>query len=392
MLYVALVPPLHRPGGNMIRSAAFALALLASATVVAAQAAEPPIRIGQVIPMTGEAAESGRYHKYGAELAAEQVNKAGGIRGRKIELVQEDDKTTNPGAVTALQRLLEDKEIPAIIGSIRSTQVQAMLPTVKEAGIPFMIGGTNYGLTHQGNPWVFRFRPHDGFSAKVIAKFAVEELKLKKLALVHSTDAFGNGGRDFVTKALGELKAEPALVQGYNNGEKDYTAILTSVRQSGADGLLTYFTFSTDIGIFAKQVKQLGIKVGWIGSPSIVAVDGRKLAGEALHGTYGVSDFHVDGSAKSKEFTAAYRAKYNLEPDLYSAWCYDAVTVLAEAMRRAPDLKPESIRKAILGIKGFPGAEGEYNFDENGDGLDHYHIVRNENGVIKYFKTIRVPR
>ncbi|MFL5311854.1 MAG: ABC transporter substrate-binding protein [Myxococcales bacterium] len=374
----------------MKRRVSFALAAVLGAT--AAQAAEGPIRIGQVIPITGEAAEAGRYHKYGAELAVEQVNKAGGIKGRKIELVQEDDKTTNPGAVAALQRLLEDKEIPAIIGSIRSTQVQAMLPTVKEAGIPFMIGGTNYGLTHQGNPWVFRFRPHDGFSAKVIAKFAIEELKLKKLAVYHSTDAFGSGGRENVVKALQDLKVDPVVVQGFNNGEKDFTAVLTALRQSGADGLITYFTFSTDNGIFAKQLKQLGIKVTWVGSPAIVAVDGRKLAGEALYGTYGVSDFHVDGSAKSKEFTAAYRAKYNLEPDLYSSWCYDAVNVLAEGMRRAPDLKPESIRKAIMGIKNFPGAEGEYNFDENGDGLDHYHIVRNENGTIKYFKTIRVPR
>ena len=112
---------------------AFALALLATSRAVVA--AEPPIRIGQVIPITGEAAESGRYQTYGAELAIDEVNKSGGIKGRKLEIVQEDDKTTNPGAVTALQRLLEDKEIPAIIGSIRSTQVQAMLPTVKESAI-----------------------------------------------------------------------------------------------------------------------------------------------------------------------------------------------------------------------------------------------------------------
>ncbi len=376
-----------------MRSLSCALVVVFSVLAAAPSAgAGDPIRIGQVLPVTGEAAEAGRYHKYGAELAVEQINKSGGIKGRKIELVQEDDKTTNPGAVAALQRLLEDKDMPAVIGSIRSTQVQAMLPTVKEAGIPFMIGGTNYGLTHQGNPWVFRFRPHDGFSAKVIARFAVEELKLKKVAVIHSTDAFGSGGRDMVVKALGELKAQPVLVQGFNNGEKDFTAVLTALRQSGADGLITYFTFSTDNGIFAKQLKQLGIKATWIGSPAIVAIDGRKLAGDALYGTYAVSDFHVDGSAKSKEFTAAYRAQYNLEPDLYAAWCYDAVSVLADAMRRAPDLKPDSIRKAILSIKGFPGAEGEYNFDENGDGLDHYHIVRNENGVIKYFKTIRVPR
>jgi branched-chain amino acid transport system substrate-binding protein len=351
-----------------------------------------PIRVGQVIPVTGEAAESGLYQKYGATLAVEQINKAGGVKGRKLELVQEDDKTTNPGAVAALQRLLEEKEMPAVIGSIRSTQVQAMLPTVKEAGIPFLIGGTNFGLTHQGIPWVFRFRPHDGFSAKVIAKFIFEDLKLKKVAVIHATDAFGTGGRDNVVKALKDLRVEPVLVQGYNNGEKDFTAVLTAVRQSGADGLITYMTFSTDVGIMAKQIKQLGIKAAWLGSPSITAIDGRKLAGDALYGTYGVTDFHADASPKSREFAAAYRVKHGSTPDLYAASSYDAMLVLAEAMRRAPDLRPDSIRTAILGIQNFWGAEYVYNFDDNGDGLDHYHIVRNENDTIRLFKTIRVPR
>src|SRR5256885_17187590 len=112
----------------MIRSVAFALALFVSATGHEARGAEPPIRIGQVIPITGEAAEAGRYHKYGAELAVEQVNKAGGIKGRKLELVQEDDKTTNPGAVAALQRLLEAKDLPAIARANPSHPALAMLP------------------------------------------------------------------------------------------------------------------------------------------------------------------------------------------------------------------------------------------------------------------------
>jgi len=364
--------------------------LAASATAAYAQA--KPIKIGQVIPITGEAAESGRYQKQGAELAAEKVNAGGGINGRKLVLVQEDDQTTNPGAVAALQKLLEDKEIPAALGSIRSTQVQAMLPTINEAKIPVMIGGTNYGLTHSGSQWVFRFRPHDGMSAKVIAKYVVEELKLKKVAVVHASDAFGNGGRDMVVAALKELGAEPVLVQGYNNGEKDFTAVVTAVKKSGANALVTYMTFSTDLGILARQLKQLGAQVKWVGSPSITAVDGRNLAGDALYGTYGITDFHVDSSPTAKAFAAAYKAKYGVEPDLYAAWTYDAVLVLAEGMKRAPDLKPESLRKAILAIKKFPGAEGEYNFDQNGDGLDHYYIVQNDKGAIKLVKMLRVSR
>ncbi len=381
----------------MIRRMSMIAGLLAfvGAVVVgpsAGPAADKPIKIGQVISATGEGAEAGQYQKWGAELAVEQVNRAGGVKGRPLQLVFEDDKTTNPGAVAAFQRLLEDKEIVTYLGPIRSTQIQALLPTINEAAIPVMIGGSNYGLTHSGSKWVFRCRPHDGFSAKVMAKTAVEDLKFKKVAVIHASDAFGNGGRDLVVQELRRLGHEPVLVQGYNNGEKDFTAVLTALKQSGADGLITYMTFSTDVGIMAKQIKQLGIKVTWLGSPSITAIDGRKLAGDALYGTYGVADFHVDASPKAREFAAAYKGKHNLLPDVYSSWAYDGVLVLAEAMKKAPDLKPESIRKAILAIKNFWGAEYVYNFDENGDGLDHYHIVKNENDTIKLFKTLRVPR
>ncbi len=379
-------------GRSRVMAALLAAFAALAAGPVAAQAADKPIKIGQIISATGEGAESGQYQKWGAELAVEQVNRAGGIKGRPLQLVFEDDKTTNPGAVAAFQRLLEDKEIPAFLGPIRSTQIQALLPTINEAGIPVMIGGSNYGLTHSGSKWVFRCRPHDGFSAKVMAKYAVEDLKFKKIAVIHASDAFGNGGRDLVVAELKRLGREPVLVQGYNNGEKDFTAVLTAVRQSGADGLITYMTFSTDVGIMAKQIKQLGVKVTWLGSPSITAIDGRKLAGDALYGTYGVADFHVDASPKAKEFAAAYKARHGLLPDVYSSWAYDAVLVLAEAMKKSPDLKPESVRKAIVAIRNFWGAEYVYNFDDNGDGLDHYHIVRNENDAIKLFKTIRVPR
>ncbi|HSB82676.1 MAG TPA: ABC transporter substrate-binding protein [Candidatus Methylomirabilis sp.] len=372
--------------------AGLVIAGLMTISPTTAQAQAKPIKIGHVVPVTGEAAEAGQYQKQGAELAAEKINAAGGVNGRKLSLVVEDDQTTNPGAVAALQKLLEDKEIPAIIGSIRSTQVQAMLPTINQAQIPTMIGGTNYGLTHSGSKWVFRFRPHDGMSAKVIGKFIVEELNLKKVAIVHANDAFGNGGRDMLTAALKELKTEVVLDQGYNNGEKDFTAVVQAIKKSGANALATYMTFSTDLGILARQIKQLGAQVTWIGSPSITAIDGRKLAGDALYGTYGITDYNIDAGPTSKAYATAYKAKYGLDPDLYSAWSYDAILVLAEAMKKAPDLKPEGIRNAILGIKKFPGAEGEYNFDQNGDGLDHYHIVQNVNGTIKYFKTLHVTR
>ena len=132
-----------------------------------ARSAEP-LKIGMVVPLTGPAAESGRYQAQGAKLAAEEVNKAGGVLGRPIELVIEDDQTTNPGIVLAFSKLAGDKDIPAFIGSVRSTQVHAMAPDIQRLGKPVMIGGTDPQLTHMGNPWLFRFRPNDLYSAQVI--------------------------------------------------------------------------------------------------------------------------------------------------------------------------------------------------------------------------------
>jgi branched-chain amino acid transport system substrate-binding protein len=133
-----------------------------------ARSAEP-LKIGMVSPLTGPAAEVGRYQTQGAKLAAEEVNKAGGVLGRPIELVIEDSQSTNPGSVLAFSKLAGDKDIPAFIGPTFSTQIHSIAPDIQRLGKPVMIGGTDPQLTHMGNPWLFRFRPNDTYSARVIA-------------------------------------------------------------------------------------------------------------------------------------------------------------------------------------------------------------------------------
>ena len=125
-------------------------------------------------------------------------------------------------------------------------------------------------------------------SAKVVAKFLVEELKLKKIAIIHASDAFGNGARDNLVPAVKALGGEMVLDQGYNNQEKDFTGVVQALKKSGATGLSTYMTFGTDLGVLARQIKQLGVQVTWVGSPSITGVDsrepGRRLALRHLRG------------------------------------------------------------------------------------------------------------
>src|SRR6516165_2005285 len=350
--------------------------------------AAEPLKIGMVSTLTGPSAELGRDATQGAKLAAEEVNKAGGVLGRPIELVIEDDQSTNPGSVLAFSKLAGDKDIPAFIGPTRSTQIHAIAPDIQRLGKPVMIGGTEPQLTHMGNPWLFRFRPNDIYSARVIADYGVKTLGKKKWAIVYSTDAFGTGGMKNLVEDLKGMDVEPALVQGYTNYSQDFTPVVLAVKQSGADVMATYMTIVADQAVFARQLRQLGVNIAWLGSPTTVATTTLKLAGPALFGSYAASDFNADSSPAAKEFATKYEATYKSAPDFPGAWTYDAVHVLALAINNAKSLEPQKIREAILSVKDYPGAEGTYNFDQNGDGLRGYNIVKNDNGKIVFIKHI----
>src|SRR5271156_1881636 len=369
-------------------AAGIAAGIAAPYVISSARAQGATVKIGMCAPVTGPAAESGGYAIKGAKLALDAVNKAGGIMGKQAELIVEDDQTTNPGIVLAFSKLAAQSDIVAFLGSIRSTQVHAMAPDVLKLGKPVMIGGTDPALTHMGNQWLFRFRPNDSYSGIVIAEYGVKTLAKKKWAVLHSTDAFGTAGGKALADALVKLGTPSILDQGYANQSQDFTPVVLAVKQSGADVLGTYFTFENDLGIFARQLRQLGVTIPWVGSPSVVAVSSTKLAGPALFGTYGVADYAEDSSDASKAFGKAYRDAYKTAPDNQSAWPYDAITILSAAINKAGSTDPTKIREAILAVKKYAGAEGEYNFDANGDGLHGYNVVRNEKGTIVFDKHI----
>ena len=369
-------------------AAGIAAGIAAPYLIKSAHAQSATIKIGMCAPVTGPAAESGGYAIKGAKLALEAVNKAGGILGKQGELIVEDDQTTNPGIVLAFSKLAAQSDIVGFLGSIRSTQVHAMAPDVTKLGKPVMIGGTDPNLTHMGNQWLFRFRPNDSYSGRVIAEYGVNTLAKKKWAVLHSTDAFGTAGGKALTEALTKLGAPPVLDQGYANQSQDFTPVVLAIKQSGADILGSYFTFENDLGIFARQLRQLGVNIPWVGSPSIVNITALKLAGLALYNTYGVADYAEDSSEGSKAFGKIYRDAVKVAPDNQSSWTFDAINVLSAAINKAGSTDPAKIREAILTTKKFAGAEGEYNFDQNGDGLHGYNIVKNDKGKIVFDKHI----
>jgi branched-chain amino acid transport system substrate-binding protein len=369
---------------QMICGMGLAVSILASGPV---QAAGGTIEIGLLTELTGPAALSGQHTVNGAQLAVDQLNAHGGINGKQIKLIVEDDRDQNQAGVSAYEKLASDQNVLAIIDSVRSTIVQATLPYVLRDQIPTLIGGTDPKLTQTGNRWVFRFRPNDTYASDAMASYAVGSLGAKKVAVLYDSDAFGSAGNNLLMVALKKNGAQIASDQGYTTATQDYTSFLETIKNSGADTLGTYMTNSEDEAQMLKQLRQLGLNLKIMGSPSIATAVCIQLADGADSGYYGVSDFVADGNDAAKAFTAAYEAKYHGAPDLFGGWVFDAVNVVSQTIAKDGESAAD-IQKGLHQVQGYKGVEGTYNFDRNGDGLHGYWVVEVKNQKVLPIKYI----
>lgn len=345
------------------------------------------IDIGLVADLTGPAALSGKHKVEGAQLAVDEVNANGGINGKKIKLIIEDDQGLNQAGVSAYQKLVANPNVVAVIGSVRSTIVQATEPYIAQAKLPTMIGGTDPALTHKGNQWVFRFRPNDSYATQVMATWMTQQMKAQKVAILYDTDAFGAAGNHLLKTALVKDGATVVSDQGYTTATKDFTSYLENVKSSGATVLATYMTNAEDEAQMLRQFRQLGLTQQLMGSPSIATAVCIQLGGSAVNGSYGVSDFVSTANPAAIAFTQAYQTKYNDQPDLFGGWVYDAVHVLAQVIAK-DGTDPTAIQQGLRQVQGYNGVEGTYNFDSNGDGLHGYNVVKVDGGKVQLIKYV----
>lgn len=368
-----------------LRNLSFGIAAAAAMTCGTAYADSGTIDIGLIADLTGPAALSGKHKVNGAQLAVDEINAHGGINGKKIKLFIQDDRGQNQAGVSAYEKLASNQDIVAIVGSVRSTIVNATLPYVARFKIPTMIGGTDPKLTHSGNQWVFRFRPNDSYASRAMSSYSTKDMGTKKAAILYDTDAFGSAGNKLLQAALKKDGASIVSDQGFTTATRDYTSFLEKIKSSGADTLETYMTNAEDEAQMLKQLRQLGVKVNIMGSPSIATAVCIQLAGSAVNGTYGVSDFVANGNAAAQAFTKKYEAKYNSPPDLFGGWVYDAINVLSMVIAKDGTSGP-AIQRGIRSVQNYHGVEGTYNFDKNGDGLHGYSVVKIVNDKVQLVK------
>lgn len=322
------------------------------------------LRIGVTAELTGKAALSGAIAKRSLDMAAAEINSGGGILGKQVKIIYEDNQSTNPGAVNAMNKALSSDNIFTLIGPVRSTQVKAMTQTIISKKVPMLIGGTNPDLTQQGGGYLFRFRPSDALAGKAIFGYAEKQFKAKTIAIIHDSDAFGSGGAKVVEQSAKEKGVKTAKVS-YTTGDKDFTAQVQQMKAAKPTVVVTYATNSEDVAVIARQMKEQGLTVPVVGSPSINSEVTFKLGGQYVQGWNVVVDFLPGSNPLNKKFSDAYKAKHGQFPDVYGGWQRDALYTIKAALE-VSGCSREAFRAAMKEVE-VDGVQGKLKYEEPGD-------------------------
>ena len=375
--------------GHVILALLVSLALTAALTGCQSSQSKT-IRIGQATALTTEYTVVGQYLANGVKMAVDEINAAGGIMGRQIELIREDSANTNPAAVNAVNKLIEAHKVVAIMGPDLSTQNFAVAPIVNNAKIPFFVEGTNAKLL-DNNPWFFRLRPDDGIAARSAAKFAIQVLKKSKIGVIHDSDEFGTGGRDNIIAGIKEFGGTVVHIESYNSSDKDLAGQLTNLKRKGAEVIIDW-GHPSQSATLQRQNKQLGINLPVIGSPGYSMPATLGLAGESTDGSYAV----VDGiptqnpDPKAQEWCKKYRQLFNSDPDFHASADYDGVYMLKMAIEKAGSTDAEAIRKAMLTIRDYKGIANKFTF-KDGNGPHTVAIVQlKKSGPMEIIQTVTI--
>jgi branched-chain amino acid transport system substrate-binding protein len=317
-----------------------------------------PIKVGQFASLTGSEASFGKSSHYGTVIAVEDINAAGGVLGRKLELLTEDDQSKDGESATAVKKLISRDKVVAILGEVASGRSLEAAQICQQFKIPQISpSSTNPKVTQTGN-YIFRVCFIDPFQGTVMANFALSTLKVKRVAVLTDVAAPYSVGlaqffkQDFV-KGGGEIIAE----QKFTKDDKDFKAQLTAVKSANPEAIFVpgYYGQAT---LIALQARELGIKVplfggdGWE-APELIQGTG---AAEALEGCFFSTHFSPDQEdSKAKEFVAKYEKKHGAKPDAMAALGYDTVLALVDAIKRANSTEPAKLRDALAATKGLEG-------------------------------------
>jgi len=348
-----------------------------------------PIVVGYYGDLTGRTSNFGQSTKNGVEMAVDEINKAGGINGREIKVLSEDDEGRPEKAATVVTKLIDQDRVIALVGEVASGNSLAAAPKAQAAKVPMISpSSTNPAVTQVGD-YIFRVCFIDPFQGEVMAKFAANTLKAKKAAIMLDFNSpYSRGLTEFFESSFTKLGGQVVTKQSYTQGDRDYKGQLTSIRSANPDVIYVPGYYG-EVGVIAKQAKQLGISQPLLGGDGWDAPQLWELGGEALNGDFISNHYSVeDPSPAIQKFVGDFKGRYNIAPDALAALGYDAMRVLADAIKRAGTTEGAKLRDAIAATKDFAGVTGVISINAERNAVKPAVVLKLQDNKYVYQETI----
>jgi branched-chain amino acid transport system substrate-binding protein len=371
----------------------FVLCLLCAIALVSCTGARSDsgseIVIGEFGSLTGTTATFGISTKNGIDMAIDAINKSGGLLGKQVRVMVEDDQGKPEEAQTVVTKLITKDQVIAVLGEVASSRTMAAAPVAQQNGIPLISpSSTNPKVTQTGD-YIFRVCFIDPFQGLVMAKFATNTLKVKNVAVLRDIkNDYSVGLAGVFIENFKSMGGNVVANESYSEGDTDFSAQLTSIKARNPQAVFLP-GYYTEVGLVVRQAKKLGLTVPFMGgdgwdSPRLI-----EIGGDALNGSYYSNHFSVsDPSPAIQKFVSDYKARYGETPDALAGLGFDAASILFDAIKRANSTDGAKVRDAIAQTKDFPGVTGKITLDKDRNAVKPAVVLQVKEGTLNYVETI----
>lgn len=353
------------------------------------KANENEILIGSYSSNTGATATFGVFQLRGTEMAIEEINAAGGINGKKIKHINYDNKSDADETLAVVNRLISQDKVVAILGEATSGRSKIGAQVAQQHKIPMLSSSaTNPDVTKVGN-YIFRACFIDPFQGMVMAKFMTENLKLKKAAILRDIkNDYSVGLSDIFADKLKAAGGEIITDISYQEGDIDFKSQLTAIKAKNVEAIFVPGYYN-EVALIAKQAKELGMTMPLLGGDGWSSPKLYEIAKEAINGNYFSNHYTTESKdPKTVNFVKTFKAKYNEDADVMAALAYDAVYLMAEAIKNSKEVTSENIRIELSKIKDFHGVTGQMSMDENRNAVKSAVVVQVQGTEYKFITSV----
>ncbi len=359
-------------------------------TLAGAQVARADeIRIGEFGSLTGTTATFGQSTHNGIMLAVEETNAAGGVIGKKLKLITEDDQSKPEEAKTAVIKLIKQQRVAAILGEVASSRSLAAAPEAQKAGIPMVTpASTNPKVTQVGD-YIFRTCFIDPFQGSTMARFAHDTLKVNQVAILKDVkNDYSVGLAEFFERTFTGMGGQIVANESYSEGDTEFRAVLTAIRAKNPQAI--YIPgYYTEVGLIARQARELGLRVPLLGGDGWDSEKTLEIGGDAVNGSYYTNHYSAeDPSPVVQGFIQKYKAKYGEVPDAMAVLGYDAARILIDAIKRAGSADGPKVRDALAQTKDFGGVSGSITIDAERNSKKNIVVLKIDGGKVKFQTSI----